>query len=68
MPTVEHAGIEALRRYAQPPAPIANVRAVANLLQHAWSGLAGSDPTRMRADKIWRIEDATWERRASASP
>jgi hypothetical protein len=58
----DHDPIAALRDFlnAQPPGPITNTREVASLLSNCWSAFSGSGETTMRADKLWRLEEPTW--------
>jgi hypothetical protein len=57
-----HDRISELRSFleGQPRGPVADSCRLAQLLVASWPDLAGSGETKMRADKLWRIEDPQW--------
>jgi hypothetical protein len=57
----DHA-IERLRDYLdkQPAGTALDSDHVANLLSACWNDLVGGNATKMRAEKLWRIERPTW--------
>ncbi len=59
----EHDGVLALRSFleTQPKGPIADIGRVSSLVYDSWEALSVSDYTRMRADKLSRMEKPTWK-------
>lgn len=56
-------GVQRLRAFLDEvgPGPIANAERAASLLSDCWEELDGSDETKMRADKLSRIEEPEWQ-------